>query len=612
MKLPSVERLLTGAGRAARRFPAVITCALIAAIAANIMIDASSEDEWLRIGLSASLGLPLFTGLTFLSERHRWPATQTWLARAVGFLVLLVFYWRWGGWAEATQVHRYFHLSATFHLATAAIAYVGVRESNGFWQFNRALFLRFLIGGVFSGVLFVGLAIALAGIDNLFGVDIDENWYFRLWIVIAVVFQTWFFLAGLPDSFQELESSRDYPTGLRVFSQYVLVPLVSVYLVILTAYLGRVILTRTWPSGWIGYLVSALAALGILSLLLVHPERERSEHRWIDGYARVFWFAILPSVAMLLLAIWQRIDQYGITERRYLLTILALWLAATAGFFAVSRSREIKGIPLSLAVVGIFAFLGPWSAYSVARASQVGRLERLFETNGVLVDGRVVDGPRQMSGEDWRQTNDVLAYLFEHHGSAAIDPWFDGRLAAIDTIANSTGPSPSYEAGRRSALIMSHLGLESPHGASPGPDGRTYYTSENTTDALPVGGFDYALMNIAFGGTSPLLVGDSLRVTVAFDGLALDVRLDDSSRLRLPLDPILDRGSRGSTMISNGRMTFPRDSLRLDGDVDGLAVRIYVQNLNLLTGEAGTEITGANGTLLVRVPREPGQEGSND
>ena len=43
-----------------------------------------------------------------------------------------------------------------------------------------------------------------------------------------------------------------------MFAQYTLVPLVSMYLVILTLYFGKVVVTWDWPQGWIGYLVSLI------------------------------------------------------------------------------------------------------------------------------------------------------------------------------------------------------------------------------------------------------------------------------------------------------------------------------------------------------------------
>ncbi|MCG8466594.1 MAG: DUF4153 domain-containing protein, partial [Gemmatimonadetes bacterium] len=346
-----------------------------------------------------------------------------------------------------------------------------------------------------------------------------------------------------------------------------------------------------------------LAALGILSLLLIHPERERDDQPWIDRYARIFWVAILPAVAMLLLAIWQRIDQYGITERRYFLTVLAVWLAATAVFHAVTRSREIKGIPLSLGLVCAVTFFGPWSAYSVAEASQVGRLERLLESNGALADGRVRGGPTEMSAEDWQQTSDVLRYLFEHHGAAAIDPWFDGRLATIDTIADGTGPSPGYDASRRATLLMSHLAIESV-GAPFESSGVTYYDAEDSTDALPVAGYDYVIPNAARGSMSHVVVPDSLTVHIAYGDLAIEVRLNDGSVAHLPLGPLLDRGRRGATRVDGANLAFPRDSLTLEGDADGVEMRLYLDHLNVYRDADSTAIQSADGTLLLRMPRE--------
>lgn len=93
--------------------------------------------------------------------------------------------------------------------------------------------------------------------------------------------------------------------------------------------------TGSWPSGWISYLVSGLAVVGIFSLLMVHPDRMDAKHGWIDRYARAFWIAIVPSAAMVLMALWQRVDQYGVTERRYLLGVLA--------------------------ALGVATFVGPWS-----------------------------------------------------------------------------------------------------------------------------------------------------------------------------------------------------------------------------------------------------------
>lgn len=601
MKLPSIERLLASALLAARRFPLAMLSALVAAAATMVMVDRSSPDLEIRLAAAASLGLPLFTGITLVAERHRLRSGAAWLCRLAGVGLLALFFWRWPSWSEPIAWLRYFHLSVTLHLAVAVGAYLGVREPNGFWQFNRALFLRFLIAGVYSGVLFAGLALALAGVDNLLGFDVDDEQYARLFFLLGFVFQTWFFLAGVPERFDRLEASRDYPVGLRVFAQYVLLPLVSVYLVILTAYLGRVLVTRTWPSGWIGFLVSALAALGILSLLLVHPEREREDQPWIDRYARLFWFAILPAVAMLLLAIGQRIGQYGITERRYLLLALALWLAAIALFYAISRSRRIEIIPISLGLLGIVTWLGPQSAYDVSERSQVGRLAGLLETHGVLVGGRVTPSPGEIPAEDWRQVHDAIRYLIENHGTDAIDPWFEGGLAAIDTLGRGIEPAPRWESGPRAALIVAHLGLEPAGGPPMGEGGYTYFSAVPGGAPLRAAGYDWVIPNTSLLSGRHVVAGDTIELRITPDPLEVVVRRGGVDVLRRGLDPILRAGMRGGVIPSEGNVQLPLDSLRVDLEAGELAARIYIEYLTLQQDGDSTSVPTARGTVLLRL-----------
>ncbi len=609
MKLPSIQRLASAAWATAQRFPVVLLCGVVAAIAAMRAVEADTLDA-MRPVAAATLGLPLLTGLTLFAERRNFGALRHWALRALGLAVLLLFYWGWPNWSEPVTGMRYFHFSVTLHLLVAFIAYLGVREPNGFWQFNRTLFFRFCLGGIYTYVLFGGLSLAMLGIDNLFGIDIDDLNYPRLLFFLGFVFQTWFFLAGVPRDFEPLERRDDYPAGLRVFAQYVLLPLVSLYLVILTAYLGRVVITTTWPSGWIGYLVSALATLGIFSLLLVHPRRGREGHAWIDTYARVFWIALIPSVAMLLLAITQRIGQYGITERRYLLFVLAVWLGATALFYAVSRSREIKGIPLSLAVLGLLTFVGPWSAYDVAERSQVGRLEGLLTEHGVLREGRVspaaAEVPVEVPAEDWRQINDILAYLAGWHGTDGIDGWFDGGVATVDTIGEGTAPSSWTEAGRRAALIADYFGLAPGEGLLPDPRGFTGISPPGGRDAaVALSGFDRAFFDVNLLNGRRMLEGDTLAFDATADSLGARIRLGETEFTTASFAGLIARASRSGISTAPGRVELPPDSLHLDFTRAGVTVRIQITTLRVRLTDDEHRPVSVRGTVLFRREEDP-------
>src|SRR4029450_375948 len=46
-----------------------------------------------------------------------------------------------------------------------------------------------------------------------------------------------------------------------------------------------------------------------------------------------------------LAAIWQRVRQYGVTEDRYFLLVLALWLAVSTGRFISRRQADTPLLP---------------------------------------------------------------------------------------------------------------------------------------------------------------------------------------------------------------------------------------------------------------------------
>jgi hypothetical protein len=102
----------------------------------------------------------------------------------------------------------------------------------------------------------------------------------------------------------------------------------------------------------------------MLALLLVHPLRNRPGHRWIQLYSRSFYAGLFPLIVLLLMAIWRRLSEYGLTEDRYFLLVLTLWMTGIASYFSFGRHPIIKAIPLSLALLAVLHAgwpLGPLS-----------------------------------------------------------------------------------------------------------------------------------------------------------------------------------------------------------------------------------------------------------
>ena len=471
-----------------------------------------------------------------------------WRTASLGALVLL--YVLFDGWEYWSIAQRYGHLTVTLHLSVAVVPYLflAAEEPRGFWQFNFALLHRFVVATIYAAAIYAGLALALAALDNLFGVNVEELAYVRLFFLVAFCFHPVFFLAGVPADFSRLDRDGSGPPWLKVFCQYVMLPLVTVYVIILTAYLGRILVIGTWPSGWISYLVSSLAAVGILSLLMVHPERLEGPRGWIDRYALAFWIAIMPSVVMVLMAVWQRVEQYGITERRYLLGVLALWLGGVAIYSAVTRTRGIRFIPFTLAVLGVVTFVGPWSAYAAAQRSQLARLEGILSEHDALPAGRASGEAVEIPFEDWAEARSAVDYLVREHGAASLAPLLEGREAGepgggedalTDTALRGIGAGDSLARAQRwtrdAARTMDDLRIR------PGVSYRpARLEGVQQGDPISVAGFEQLLVGDDEG--EAVIETDTLRFALSPDGMEMVLEFEGAAVGRASLAALIDTG----------------------------------------------------------------------
>lgn len=464
MKLPSIRQLVDHSSNTFSRFPFALTSAVIGTGAWIILFDRSVPDSSAFLENLAAvglLGISVFTAITLLCEKLRIPQTQTLVANLAGTGALIIYFLTLPQEifdSPYSHVIRYILLGAGFHFLIAVGPFFRQGQINAFWQFNKSLFLRFLTAFLYSSVLYCGLAAAVLAVDQLFDVNIDGDTYGQLWVFIIGIFNSWFFLSGVPENLDGLDAETAYPKGLKVFTQYILLPLVFLYLVILYAYEIKIIAEWNWPKGWVGYLVLIFSILGILSLLLVHPIKDRIENAWIRFTSKYLYVALVPLVILLLLAIWRRISEYGLTERRYFVVVLALWLGAMIVYFLFSSTKSIKIIPTTLCAIAFLSAFGPWGAMGLSELHQVGRLSDVLTRTGILQNERIQKAAGEIAFEDQRRVSSIVRYLDEVHGLSALQDWFDAvRLDTVGTLVDVY--QSTLRAGRPQAVV-SMMGIQ--------------------------------------------------------------------------------------------------------------------------------------------------------
>ncbi|MBE7179594.1 MAG: DUF4153 domain-containing protein, partial [Mucilaginibacter polytrichastri] len=440
---------------AARRFPVELLFALCGCLAATMLVEVQDVNHMLarwvvRALVTANIGLLASLIASLVSESLGLRLPQKSLFRVVAVLFSLGFFLLIDPAERETDYVRFVLLSLALHLGISFVAFLR-RNINGFWQFNKTLFLRFLAGGLYSFVLFAGLSAAIGSMNLLFGFEFEWDTFVILWIWIVGLFQTLFFLAGVPADLSALESDESYPKGLKVFTQYVLIPLASVYVLILLSYELKIILQWKLPEGKVSNLILGYAVFGILSLLLIFPIRDRDENKWIKTYSRSFYLLMLPLIGLLVVAVLARVLSYGVTVPRYFLLVLAAWLTFITLYFLVSKKQNIRVIPFSLALVTLATVYGPQDAFSISERSQISVLKNLFRKYGSF-DGRFLKpiDPTKVDSIDRERIRNVSSYVVSQFGLESLQKLVKPDLEKVkDSIRVNTKGLDLYRYSQR-------------------------------------------------------------------------------------------------------------------------------------------------------------------
>ncbi len=316
------------------------------------------------------------------------------------------------GLNEFNQVSLGRHSALTLFLFLGFFVVPHYRREGSLDMYTVRLFAHGVVSALFSAVMFIGLSAITFTVSSLFSLRISMNTYLRIWMVMAGVLAPFLFMAGIPKGTVSGES-EDYPKVLKNLVLFVLTPLLAVYTAILYVYFGKILITRQWPVGLVAHLVLWYAVFSTALLMFVWPLS--SKNGWADGFSKHFIKAVIPLLLMMFASIGIRINYYGITENRYYVLVLGLWVLGTMVYLNLKKPRRSIVLPASLAIVVALSVVGPWSSFAVAKWSQNRRLEGLLNRYGMIQNGAIVPTSAEVPVEDRREIAEVLVYFNRNH-----------------------------------------------------------------------------------------------------------------------------------------------------------------------------------------------------
>lgn len=271
----------------------------------------------------------------------------------------------------------------------------------------KILFYTFVLIPI---VLLGGVVLIVASIEYLFGINL-------VW-VIADISSVLFFII-LPIYFiSSVYKMNDFKPKMfdfgkfsSVFIQYVLVGLLSVYLVVLYVYFAKITIFFELPKGGLSWMILIFSSFVILvKIFLLGVQNKHKLALFFDKYA--FAFLLVPIV-FLDIAIFRRIYDYGLTEFRIILALIDIWLTLIVAFYFMRKNLHFKYIFMSLCI-SFFVFSMPFiNLEKIAANSQIERFKKILIKNKILQNGEIVY-QKNIPSEIRTQIDDLSKYLADN------------------------------------------------------------------------------------------------------------------------------------------------------------------------------------------------------
>ncbi|OPX88007.1 MAG: hypothetical protein A4E53_02164 [Pelotomaculum sp. PtaB.Bin104] len=575
-----------GLVKAVSRFPLTVFCLGAATILVCYMISLHKDPGLLLQKLMFTSLLGAFMGVAAQFSCERWQRLmQMRVAVYIGAALLILGYYLIllpvPGINYAVRARTLVAVFAMF------CAFIWVPSFRGKADFNSIALTHFktaFTAILYAAVLSAGCSSIIAAIDVLlFRVNTDS--YAYTMGVIWIFFANLYYLSLLPHFNSEEEVDQAYarhaascPRSLEVLISYIAVPLVAAYSLVLLAYFIKILVTLKWPSGQLGPMILGYSAAGLLVFILA----SRLENRFATLYRLVFPKALILMVVMQLISVAIRLNAYGITESRYYVALFGVFSLVCGILLSFKPVGKNSVIALIAAGLAIFSVLPPLDAFTVSRSSQVARLEKMLQAEGVLADGKIV--PRaDVSMELRLETTSILNYL-ELRNYLQYLQWLPPGFKTHEQMKGTFGFDTAYEAMPGDARHFdAFFDFQKPLDIS-GYDvmiNMNSYTRLEGPETPPV---DFQVRNVKYKLSVERLSPQEVKVTVA-----------DQAGAELVSTGLYDFAN-SLTGVGN----TPKQALEpvnLDVSKNGYRMRIVLQSVNITFG-TGTD-AGANYSFFV-------------
>ena len=375
MDLTAIKKYPSQISTAFKRFPLAVAFAIFTTIAFIYVFESHSllTDSkllfWLFFYPIAATMIALTISLV-QESRKKFSIIPHVVAEAVWLAVSIALTFYYVSTDNNTEI-TYVLVTGLFIYTTVFLSifiapFFKQKDENGFWVFLMKNAKAAVIASAISAVLLIAIEGLLLGFFNLFDIKVSDKPFIYSAIICSCTIFPILFFSGIPsidECLQEAPALNKFQTSANKF---LFLPVISLYIILLYAYIAKIIIQWEMPKGMVSYLVSASMMLMLLRVTLTLPERINPKPSFEKKLLKILPTACIPLVILMSVGIMRRISDYGISEDRYYIAAVNIFYYIIIAILLIDKIK-CKSRVIAIVFCSMFFILtnGPLSAINV-------------------------------------------------------------------------------------------------------------------------------------------------------------------------------------------------------------------------------------------------------
>ncbi len=478
MKLSQRIKLsMEGLIQAIKRYPVTSLFLILAAVVNGFSIQRSGFDQYDRLLAACIIGALLGLAVQSIYERFFTDKTKRWLLAAGAVIITGLYYLTL---LRSPDFSLIISVRTTVLVFALIVGFIWIPTIQSRFHLDQSFLIVFkgaFTSLFFGAVIMLGVSLIIAATDQLL-FDVGYRTYPHGANIIFVLFAPMYFLSLVPNYNAApgvVEERLQWSRFLEVLVAYIIIPLVTVFTVILVLY----IVTNIGDQFWTDNLLEPMLVTYSITVIFVYVLSGTLENKAAYQFHRIFPKVLVPIVLFQTVASALKIQEEGLTHGRYFVILYGIFAIISGVLFSIYKGKKNGMVALLLIVFSIISIMPPVDAFGVSRRSQINQLESALVDNGMLMDGEI-QRAGEISEEAQRIISSTTAYIYRMNYTEDIS-WIPENFDYYSDFEQVFGFTPS--------------GLRGP---IDGPVYRSFYRNQEVP--MEIGNFDY-MIQTAFSTT---------------------------------------------------------------------------------------------------------------